>query len=113
MSRIEPTVEEDGEAEEVIPEPAGGKNGNGEMKKDFKFPVARPTTPTPAEEDSAAQAQGRRPAPPGLDYSSPPKPVITPSSIEVPPPPPVDKERSLSSVEDVEDEVGPTVDIPL
>jgi hypothetical protein len=41
--------------------------------------------------------------------------LVTPSSIEVPPPPPVEKERSFSniSLESGEDDVGDTVDIPL
>jgi hypothetical protein len=41
--------------------------------------------------------------------------VITPSAIEVPPPPPVEKESSPSSisVDESEEDVGDTVDIPL
>ena len=71
------------------------------MNRDFKFPATRSTAP-----------------PPGLDESKLAQPasakaVITPSSIEVPPPPPIEKERTQSSMDEGEDEVGDTVDIPL
>ncbi|KAM6496362.1 fibronectin type III/BRCA1 domain containing protein [Amanita muscaria] len=100
-SRIEPTVEEDGETEDATTSDQEQDyelvRRSGEMKRDFKFPATRPSAldaPT-----TATQPQSLKP--------------VTPSNIEVPPPPPVEKERSLSSVEDVDEEVGPTVDIPL
>jgi len=39
--------------------------------------------------------------------------LISPSSIEVPPPPPVEKERLSYTIDDGEDEVGDTVEVPL
>jgi hypothetical protein len=41
---------------------------------------------------------------------------MTPSNIEVPAPPPVEKDKSMSKVsleDSVDDDVGDTVDIPL
>ena len=37
--------------------------------------------------------------------------VVTPSSVEVPPPPPVEKERPLGSANDLDDDVGETDEI--
>ncbi|KAF8337209.1 fibronectin type III/BRCA1 domain-containing protein [Amanita rubescens] len=112
-SRFEPTMEEDGEID-VLPERDADikRMSRGEMNKDFKFPVARTAPSSPPE-----PPHGKKSAPRGLDSTklaqpASAKPIITPSSIEVPPPPPVEKERSQSSVEDG-DEVGDTVDIPL
>jgi len=100
-------MEEDGETD-VLPE----RMSKGEMNKDFKFPITRTAPSSPPE-----PPQGKKTAPRELDSTklaqpASAKPIITPSSIEVPPPPPVEKERSQSSVEDG-DEVGDTVDIPL
>ena len=39
--------------------------------------------------------------------------VVTPSSVEVPPPPPVEKERPLGSANDLDDDVGETEEISL
>ena len=113
-SRFEATMEEDGETEGGISEHDAEhkRNSRGEMNREFRFPVTRTSEPV-------AQAQGgRKPAPRELDSTQLAQPasakaVVTPSSIEVPPPPPVEKERSQSSVEDGEDDVGDTVDIPL
>jgi hypothetical protein len=106
-------MEEDGETD-VLPERDAGikRMSKGEMNKDFKFPVARTAPSSPPE-----PPHGKKSAPRELDSTklaqpASAKPIITPSSIEVPPPPPVEKERSQSSVEDGDD-VGDTVDIPL
>ena len=112
-SRFEATVEEDGEAEGGLSEHDAENKRNsrsGEMNKQFRFPVTRTVPSEPA--------QGKKAAPRELDSTKLAQPasakaVVTPSSIEVPPPPPVEKERSQSSVEDGEDDVGDTVDIPL
>ncbi|RDB20046.1 Chitin biosynthesis protein CHS5 [Hypsizygus marmoreus] len=92
------------------------KSRNGTMNPEFRFPSpsSSPVQPTIPKKD----VNQRKSPPAQLDEpgSAAPKPnVITPSSIEVPPPPPVEKERSTSSVslEEGEDDVGDTVDIPL
>lgn len=94
------------------------KSRNGSMNREFKFPPTSPGSPlgdapqksvspqTPVVHVSEhlTEEEVRHPG------------VITPSSIEVPPPPPMDKEKSLSkaSLDDsVDDDVGDTVDIPL
>lgn len=106
-------MEEDGEAEGGLSEHDAElkrSSRSGEMNREFRFPVTRTVPMEPA--------QGKKPAPRELDSTKLVQPasakaVVTPSSIEVPPPPPVEKERSQSSVEDGEDDVGDTVDIPL
>lgn len=104
---FEPTVEAE-ELEEVPLERTTSadskrKSRSGTMNKEFKFPspVNSPAIPDmPSLEgvlSSTASEQG-----------------VQPSNIEVPPPPPVEKERVRSdSVDDGEDDVGDTVDIPL
>ncbi|KAG5644803.1 hypothetical protein DXG03_007625 [Asterophora parasitica] len=116
---FEPTAEEpseDHEAEEVQLQQATGKESkrksrNGSMNREFKFP-------TPSSSPLQSTLPARRSPPTHLEEPIPETTaptVITPSSIEVPPPPPVEKERSVSniSLDDGEDEVGDTVDIPL
>ncbi|KAL0950430.1 hypothetical protein HGRIS_010382 [Hohenbuehelia grisea] len=119
--------------ESVTPTAAKRKSRSGTMNRDFKFPspVSSPvveSSPTPkflpddpststsettTPKVPAAQAPGIARATAG-EVGSPRTPIITPSSIEVPPPPPVEKERSLSSgYEDAEEDLGPTEDIPL
>lgn len=119
---FEPTPEEaaeDDETEEVQLERSTSteskrKSRNGVMNREFKFP-----TPSSSPVLSNAPVRKERKSPPAQleeESSVSVQPtIITPSSIEVPPPPPVEKERSVSrsSVDDGEDEVGDTVDIPL
>ncbi|KAF8638089.1 hypothetical protein AX17_002450 [Amanita inopinata Kibby_2008] len=125
-SRIEPTVEEVAETDEAVLDPTAEfkrKSRTGIMNKEFRFPPERGTSPAPpseqGKEEDEEDEEGRKVmAPPGLDSSKLSQPVsakaiVTPSSIEVPPPPPVEKERPLSSVDDGEEEVGDTEDIPL
>ncbi|KAJ7216180.1 hypothetical protein B0H12DRAFT_1154283 [Mycena haematopus] len=70
----------------------------GTMNREFKFP-------TPVSSPTVANT------PPSIHR------VVTPSNIEVPPPPPVEKELgvspSRSARSDEEEELGETVDIPL
>ena len=78
----------------------------GTMDKTFRFPPASPTTPPglPNRKHSGDED--------GMESVG----IVAPSSIEVPPPPPVEKERSISghSAEDGEgDEVGETEEISL
>ncbi|KAF8076858.1 fibronectin type III/BRCA1 domain-containing protein [Lyophyllum atratum] len=91
------------------------KSRNGSMNREFRFP-----TPSASPVLGNAPVRKERRSPPaqldepGVADDAPPNPaVITPSSIEVPPPPPVEKERSVASLDDGEDDVGDTVDIPL
>jgi chitin biosynthesis protein CHS5 len=39
--------------------------------------------------------------------------LVTPSSVEVPPPPPIEKERPATNHEDADDDVGETEEISL
>ncbi|KAF4575392.1 Chitin synthase, class 5 [Pleurotus pulmonarius] len=114
-SRFEPTPEEAGEVEDLqrastsspdaegTPKEAKRKSRAGTMNKDFKFP-------TPA----SSPVVDAHPVPSLSSAAGTGLAVMTPSSIEVPPPPPVEKERSLSgSVDEGDDDVGETEDIPL
>ena len=86
----------------------------------FKFPPSPPVI-SPAEIQSDLQ---NRASPPNviesslkrLDDEGSRRPAVTPSSIEVPAPPLVEKERTVTrtSLDDLaDDDVGDTVDIPL
>ncbi|KAF9459143.1 hypothetical protein BDZ94DRAFT_1225120 [Collybia nuda] len=120
---FEPTPEEaieDTETEDVqlerstslTSEESKRKSRNGMMNRDFRFP-----SPSSSPVLSGVPVKEKKSPPSQLDENATghvPPSVITPSSIEVPPPPPVEKERSTSaSVDEGEDEVGDTVDIPL
>lgn len=91
---------------------------SGTMNREFRFPV--PGSP-PVQDSPIKKGLERKSTtspPPALpsqgDELERGKAVITPSNIEVPPPPPVEKEGSTSNVVDEgEDDVGDTVDIPL
>lgn len=77
------------------------------MKRDFKFPPTSPPSTdggSPKTSEDAQQLKGHIKAQ---------ESVISPASIEVPPPPPVEKERLANTVDDGEDEVGDTVEVPL
>ncbi|GLB34254.1 putative fibronectin type 3 domain containing protein [Lyophyllum shimeji] len=122
---FEPTPEEpaeDNHAEEVQLERSTSREtkhkNNGSMNREFRFP-----SPTQSPVQPNIQSKKERRSPPAQldepraaeDGQEQKQPVVTPSSIEVPPPPPVEKERSVSSasVDEGEEEVGDTVDIPL
>jgi len=111
------------------------KSRNGSMNKEFKFPPTSPASPPtvaptatlpsasqqedPSALDDAAPLKKPTKAPARLDSedTSSRRPAeITPSNIEVPAPPPVEKEKSRNRVsldDSAEDDVGDTVDIPL
>ena len=104
------------------------KSRNGSMNKEFKFPPASPvssnapaehTPPTVVPPSALDDAEPLKKSPPVSEKneaSSRRASVITSSNIEVPAPPPVEKERSTSTVsleDSVDDDVGDTVDIPL
>jgi len=110
------------------------KSRNGSMNKEFKFPPTSPASP-PAPTPAAALPSASLEHPSALDDAAPLKKpakpparldsedssrgrpaVIAASSIEVPAPPPMEKEKSMSRVsldDSAEDDVGDTVDIPL
>jgi chitin biosynthesis protein CHS5 len=79
------------------------------MNKDFKFPpstsselpVKKAPPPPLARESLVTGPDARKPN------------IITPSSVEVPPPPVNKKSTSTHSVDDVEEDVGPTEEISL
>ncbi|KAJ6625219.1 hypothetical protein B0H10DRAFT_659431 [Mycena sp. CBHHK59/15] len=102
-------VEDDPDAEVVALERAVGttvlekrQSRTGSMNRQFKFPtpVSSPTV-------------GSTPDMPSIHR------VVTPSNIEVPPPPPVEKELAAGKAsgsarsDDGDDDLGDTVDIPL
>lgn len=81
------------------------------MKRDFKFP---PSSPPSGDNDSGSGSPKiTEDAQKMKGHVKAQESVISPSSIEVPPPPPVEKERSNSTVDDGEDEVGDTFEVPL
>lgn len=86
------------------------KSRSGTMNREFKFP---PTSSSPPAMPEVPAKKG--PPAPLTENGLAAESLVTPSSIEVPPPPPVEKERSFSniSLESGEDDVGDTVDIPL
>ncbi|KAH9911141.1 uncharacterized protein BXZ73DRAFT_108217 [Epithele typhae] len=115
-----------------------GRTRKGTMSKNFKFPPASPSQPPPpvpsipdipptisvTDVDDAPQAPSadapQTPpkvesghAPQDLDSDLTPVAVVTPSSVQVPPPPPVDKERPLANGNDLDDDVGETEEISL
>ncbi|KAN0096986.1 hypothetical protein V8E55_001432 [Tylopilus felleus] len=128
---IEPTPEEDepdeeSKAERALPQKSipGSETrhkSNGTMDRNFRFPPASQDPPAPpviqtppatsppvASEPSSRSAAGSK-----MEYETAVK-IITPSSVEVPPPPPVEKEsKRVAAEEDVEEEVGDTVEIDL
>ena len=88
------------------------------MNKEFKFPPASPVTPSSVLAASASKSTSPPDVHPqgALNETQKPTAPITPSNIEVPAPPPMEKETSLSRVslnDSVDDDVGDTVDIPL
>jgi len=80
------------------------KSRHGTMDRAFKFPD--PSSPTIGS-DSDKTPKSEEPPKQGAD-------AVAPSSIEVPPPPPVEKERTLEQDDAIgDDEVGETVEVPL
>lgn len=79
---------------------------SGSMKRNWKFPTLHSSddgSPKSPEIDGQ-KTKGHLKAQESL---------VSPSSIEVPPPPPVEKERALNTTDDGEDEIGDTVEVPL
>ncbi|KAG6330185.1 hypothetical protein ID866_8902 [Astraeus odoratus] len=109
---------------------------NGTMDRNFRFPstpsqaqlheqsqsppaqrVASPPPQPSSPPAGVSRQQARKPAGLGLSRDAgedvPPVTIITPSSVEVPPPPPVEKESKRAVIEEVDEEVGETVEIDL
>jgi hypothetical protein len=130
---FEPTLEEEeGEGENVDEnvgqtKAVGGSDlrhkSNGTMDRNFKFPSTPPESPpvpplpttSPPATQLSFRASGKAAT---LALESEPEggptpdSIITPSSVEVPPPPPVEKERGVAG-DDAEEEIGETVEIDL
>lgn len=111
-----------------------GRVRKGTMSRNFRFPAASPTSAqpppvpsvppvisvTPPEEREAAAPAPETPpkgevaattadAGPELTTVG----MVAPSSVEVPPPPPVEKERPIGTSNDLDDDVGETEEISL
>lgn len=66
--------------------------------------------PPPPQSDNAEDAEEDADVDPELTTVG----MVAPSSVEVPPPPPVEKERSLASANDLaDDDLGETEEISL
>jgi hypothetical protein len=109
VKHFEPTVEESGEeTQDQLPRAASEESKRiGQMNKNFKFPPdASESEPTSSGQDSATDE--------GQEDELTTVGMVVPSSIEVHPPPPVEKEKAGSAVEDGEvEDVGPTEEISL
>jgi len=85
------------------------KSRTGSINMDFRFPQT-------AASMSAPEEQGEAPKKDTAETQRTIQHVRKPSAIEVPAPPPVEKEANFSTVslaESTDDEVGPTVEIDL
>lgn len=97
-----------------------GRRRTGTMNKSFRFPPstppndAPPVPPLPTSATSSTSPGQPKPAAVAIPPTGAPPAVhvITPASIEVPPPPPVEKERPMVHDEG-DDDVGATEEIPL
>ncbi|KAI0759265.1 hypothetical protein BD413DRAFT_287637 [Trametes elegans] len=119
---------------------AAGRTRKGTMSKNFRFPPPSPTQDVPPVPPVPPVPNNSVTSPPeelAQEAAEPPLPetpktadasteakeadpelttvgMVAPSSVEVPPPPPVEKERSLASANDLADEdVGETEEISL
>ncbi|KAG1797674.1 hypothetical protein EV424DRAFT_1333203, partial [Suillus variegatus] len=116
--------EEDEEEQPPPPKPSSSEmkhKSNGTMDRNFKFPTS-PTQAQVVPPVPSLPTQARAPKPEhegGSNHTNEddmtPVAVVMPSSVEVPPPPPVEKEirKSFIESEDGEEEVGETVEIDL
>lgn len=119
---VEPASGDEGDGSEDQP----GRARKGTMSKNFRFPPHNPAQPpppvpalpptetpaTPADKENASDAKAKG-ALKDVDSDMTNVAVVTPSSVEVPPPPPVEKERPLGSANDLDDDVGETEEISL
>ncbi|KAI0089359.1 hypothetical protein BDY19DRAFT_889851 [Irpex rosettiformis] len=119
VHHIEPTPEEPPEEQgESVKSPTNKHTRTGTMSKDFRFPPQTPGKDVPPPvPDLPPVPRGSNERPPQHvssdteEVSLTPLPVIQ-TSVEVPPPPPVDKERSPVGA-DMDEDVGETEEISL
>lgn len=116
----EATPEEGAEASSDEDEDVGGagRARKGTMSKNFKFPPASPPPPLP-DIPPSVPTDAHRPASPRAPAHAPSDteevaltPVIA-QSVEMPPPPPVEKERSPIAPDLADEDVGDTEEISL
>ncbi|TBU54019.1 hypothetical protein BD310DRAFT_886827 [Dichomitus squalens] len=129
-SRKIPEEHEPVEEEEEDDDDRPGRVRKGTMSKNFRFPSPNPAQPPPpvpavppAISVTSAEAAPSAPSAPAKTESVSASTdddgelttvdVVAPSSVEVPPPPPVEKERPLGSANDLDDDVGETEEISL
>jgi len=125
--RFEPMPEEQEETQEETEErrPSGHVR-KGTMSKNFRFPPpAPPTQPPPAPSAPSNGASPPREASNASDHAATSSEdaedsglttvgMVAPSSVEVPPPPPIEKELATNNVPDsVDDDLGETEEISL
>jgi len=84
------------------------KSRSGTMNRDFKFPSTSSASP-PAIPDLPSSTVNMGEDDAGLMSVG----VVAPSSVEVPPPPPVEKEKMSHVIEEGEEDVGETEEIAL
>ena len=108
--------------EETLQQPRRtGRRREGTMNKSFKFPpdpaISESPPPVPDKpKDLPARAQKPKPSAEGEQArnseGSPEVAIVAPLNVEVPPLPPIEKERTTSSMSDLDD-VGETEEISL
>jgi hypothetical protein len=106
----------DEQEEEISEQPKRTvRRREGTMNKSFKFPPdptssgpAPPVPGIPRDLPAAAQQLKTNIKGEGSDEVA----MVVPSSVEVPPPPPIEKERTTSTMSDLDD-VGETEEISL
>ncbi|KDQ63964.1 hypothetical protein JAAARDRAFT_201433 [Jaapia argillacea MUCL 33604] len=120
---FEPTPEEHGDSDSSSGSSGDGKSSKssrrrtrpGTMDRSFRFPPGGGETqsPPPPVPQHAGQPQSPHAPPKNDDAGMTEVNVVAPSSVEVPPPPPVEKERVSRNHDEVEEEVGETEEISL
>jgi chitin biosynthesis protein CHS5 len=93
------------------------------MNREFKFPVSPPAQEPPQQPPVPRRDSDKAPASPpaGENLAEPESEeeeltsvgMVAPSTIEVHPPPPIEKEKAGNVADDGEEDVGPTEEISL
>jgi chitin biosynthesis protein CHS5 len=91
------------------------------MDRQFKFPQSAVSSTSDASSSGQQAAMTRNSADGGIsrvddgteEVELTAANVVSPSSVEVLPPPPIEKERSATNHDDVEEDVGETEEISL
>ncbi|GJE87301.1 chitin synthase, class 5 [Phanerochaete sordida] len=127
VAPIEPTPEEpDSEGSEEEDGDVGGRARKGTMSKTFRFPspsdeAPPPVPPVPASARAAPEGEHDAGGPPrqsgqghrATDTEEVALTPVVPPTVEMPPPPPVEKERSPLGPDIGDEEVGDTEEISL